>query len=431
MAAGARPVAGGTDLVVGARQGKAPLPEAIVAIDRIDGAARDRRRRRRAAARRARRPTRRSWRTPVVRERFTRSPTRPRSSGSHATRAQGTIGGNVMNASPAMDTGGAAAVLRRDGDAAVGHGRADGRARRAVDRPGRRPPRPDELLVAVDLPAPAAGTGSCYVRLEYRRQMEIAVVGATAVVTVDGGAVTDARIAITALAPTIRRVAEAEAALAGTDGGGDAVDAAAARRGRRGRRRSATCAASAEYRRAMAEVIARRAIAPRSPAPAASRPDPREPRRCTAPEERAMKVAATLTVNGTDYPVELDPHVSLLRAVREELGLTGSKEGCDDSECGACMMLLDGKPVNACSYLALQAEGKEVTTVEGLAGDEEVGAAAAGVPAAVRRAVRLLHAGHADLGDGAAPHEPRSRPTRRSGSDCRGTSADARATTAS
>jgi aerobic-type carbon monoxide dehydrogenase small subunit (CoxS/CutS family) len=86
-----------------------------------------------------------------------------------------------------------------------------------------------------------------------------------------------------------------------------------------------------------------------------------------------MKVAATLRVNGTDYPVELDPHVSLLKAVREELGLTGSKEGCDDSECGACMMLLDGEPVNACSYLALQAEGRDVTTVEGLAGDEEVG----------------------------------------------------------
>jgi aerobic-type carbon monoxide dehydrogenase small subunit (CoxS/CutS family) len=86
-----------------------------------------------------------------------------------------------------------------------------------------------------------------------------------------------------------------------------------------------------------------------------------------------MNVAATLTVNGTAYPVELDPHVSLLKAVREELGLTGSKEGCDDSECGACMMLLDGQPVNSCSYLALQADGREVTTVEGLAGDQEVG----------------------------------------------------------
>ena len=80
-----------------------------------------------------------------------------------------------------------------------------------------------------------------------------------------------------------------------------------------------------------------------------------------------MKVEATLSVNGVSYPVELEPGTSLLAAVRDVVGLTGAKEGCDDSECGACMMLLDGKPVNSCSYLALQAEGGDVTTVEGLA----------------------------------------------------------------
>ena len=84
-----------------------------------------------------------------------------------------------------------------------------------------------------------------------------------------------------------------------------------------------------------------------------------------------MKVEATLTVNGVPYAVELEPGTSLLAAVRDVVGLTGAKEGCDDSECGACMMLLDGRPVNSCSYLALQAEGSDVTTVEGLArGDE-------------------------------------------------------------
>jgi aerobic-type carbon monoxide dehydrogenase small subunit (CoxS/CutS family) len=84
-----------------------------------------------------------------------------------------------------------------------------------------------------------------------------------------------------------------------------------------------------------------------------------------------VRVPAWLNVNGAPYSVELDPHVSLLDAVRDAIGLTGSKEGCDDSECGACMMLLDGKPVNSCSYLALQADGRDVTTVEGLAeGDE-------------------------------------------------------------
>ena len=85
-----------------------------------------------------------------------------------------------------------------------------------------------------------------------------------------------------------------------------------------------------------------------------------------------MNVPATLRVNGTAYAVELDPHQSLLDAVRDVIGLIGSKEGCDDSECGACMMLLDGKPVNSCSYLALQADGRDVTTVEGLADGDEL-----------------------------------------------------------
>ena len=82
-----------------------------------------------------------------------------------------------------------------------------------------------------------------------------------------------------------------------------------------------------------------------------------------------MRVPLTLTVNGVPYPLEVEPSTTLLRAVREHVGLTGAKEGCDDSECGACMMLLDGRPVNACSYLALQAEGGAITTVEGLASD--------------------------------------------------------------
>jgi carbon-monoxide dehydrogenase small subunit len=80
----------------------------------------------------------------------------------------------------------------------------------------------------------------------------------------------------------------------------------------------------------------------------------------------------TLTVNGLPYPIEVEPGTTLLVAVRDLVGLTGAKEGCDDSECGACMMLLDGKPVNSCSYLALQADGREVTTVEGLADGAEL-----------------------------------------------------------
>jgi carbon-monoxide dehydrogenase small subunit len=85
-----------------------------------------------------------------------------------------------------------------------------------------------------------------------------------------------------------------------------------------------------------------------------------------------VRYEATLKVNGASYPVDIEPHRSLLSVLRTELGLAGSKEGCDDSECGACMVLLDGRPVNSCSYLALQADGREVTTVEGLSSNGEL-----------------------------------------------------------
>jgi CO/xanthine dehydrogenase FAD-binding subunit len=125
--------------------------------------------------------------------------------------------------------------------------------------PGETVAREDELLVAVQVPAPLPGTGSAYLRLEYRRQMEIAVVGATALVTVVDGTVTDARIAITALSPTIRRVPEAEAALGGSDGGATAIAAAAAAVSAAAKPIS-DVRGSADYRRAMAAVIAGRAI---------------------------------------------------------------------------------------------------------------------------------------------------------------------------
>ncbi|MCE9623335.1 MAG: (2Fe-2S)-binding protein [Actinomycetia bacterium] len=78
-----------------------------------------------------------------------------------------------------------------------------------------------------------------------------------------------------------------------------------------------------------------------------------------------------LNVNGVDYPVNVEMDRNLLSVIRTEIGLTGTKEGCDDCECGACMVLLDGQPVNSCSYLAVQAQGRAITTIEGvMTGDE-------------------------------------------------------------
>ncbi len=87
-----------------------------------------------------------------------------------------------------------------------------------------------------------------------------------------------------------------------------------------------------------------------------------------------MSNSITLNVNGVPYPVVVDAGTSLLVAVRDHLGLTGSKEGCDDSECGACMMIMDGNPVNSCSYLAVQADGRSITTVEGLSDGDDLSA---------------------------------------------------------
>ena len=80
----------------------------------------------------------------------------------------------------------------------------------------------------------------------------------------------------------------------------------------------------------------------------------------------------TLTVNGIAYPVNVEHGRNLLSVIRTEIGLTGTKEGCDDCECGACMVLLDGQPVNSCSYLAAQAEGREITTIEGVMDGQEL-----------------------------------------------------------
>lgn len=79
-----------------------------------------------------------------------------------------------------------------------------------------------------------------------------------------------------------------------------------------------------------------------------------------------------LTVNGQDYEIEAAHHWTLLRVLRDVLDLTGAKVGCDRGECGACTVMVDGRPVYACQMLSLQARGREVVTVEGLADEDEL-----------------------------------------------------------
>jgi carbon-monoxide dehydrogenase small subunit len=80
-----------------------------------------------------------------------------------------------------------------------------------------------------------------------------------------------------------------------------------------------------------------------------------------------MKVEITLTVNGDAYAVHVEPNRTLLDVLRDDLGLTGTNRGCNQGDCGACTVHLDGKAMNACLVLALDADGSKITTIEGLA----------------------------------------------------------------
>jgi len=84
------------------------------------------------------------------------------------------------------------------------------------------------------------------------------------------------------------------------------------------------------------------------------------------------RIEITLNVNGDEYPLEIEPHRTLLEVLREEIGLTGTKPNCLEGECGACTVLVDGRAVNSCLYLAVRAAGRSMVTIEGLAEGEQL-----------------------------------------------------------
>jgi len=85
-----------------------------------------------------------------------------------------------------------------------------------------------------------------------------------------------------------------------------------------------------------------------------------------------MKQLLKLRVNGEDYEIFTEPWKTLVKVLRDELGLTGTKEGCNTGNCGACTVLIDGKAVKSCMVLARQAEGKDILTIEGLSKNGEL-----------------------------------------------------------
>lgn len=106
-----------------------------------------------------------------------------------------------------------------------------------------------------------------------------------------------------------------------------------------------------------AEVLGETTAEPPKPAPSSS---------------PAANVQATLQVNGTSYPIDVEARTTLLDFLRESVGLTGTKKGCDHGQCGACTVLVNGRRINSCLTLAVMHEGDQITTVEGLAPDGQL-----------------------------------------------------------
>jgi xanthine dehydrogenase YagT iron-sulfur-binding subunit len=126
------------------------------------------------------------------------------------------------------------------------------------------------------------------------------------------------------------------------------------------------------------------------------------------PSDARTPVAMTLRVNGRDHGLALDVRTSLLDALREHMGLTGTKKGCDHGQCGACTVLVDGRRVLSCLTLAAMADGHEVTTIEGLAAadgtlhpmqqafiDHDAFQCGYCTPGQIMSAVACVHEGHA------------------------------------
>ena len=145
----------------------------------------------------------------------------------------------------------------------------------------------------------------------------------------------------------------------------------------------------------------------------------------------AGRVPITVTVNGQLHAGEVEPRLLLVHFLRDALGLTGTHVGCDTSNCGACTVHLDGEAVKSCTVLAVQADGAEVTTIEGIGTRGRPAPGAGGVLGAPRPPVRLLHAGHDHGRRRPARQATPTRPRRRSARRSPATSAAAPATTTS
>ncbi len=304
--------------------------------------------------------------------------------GTPQLRNRGTVVGNLVTASPANDTItalwalGARLTLRSP------------RGERTLTFPdfyqGVRQTAlaPDEMVVDVAFPALTAAQRGRFVKLGLRRAHAIALVNAAALLTFDGETVVEARITLGSVAPTIIRAPKAEAALVGHALDDETV-AAAAELAAQAAAPISDIRAGADYRRHIVGVLVRRALVALRDDAASDEEEPEQPRLWGRTQGHFPPLAGRtvrhrdegdepieFNVNGENVIIRGAGGKTLLTVLREDLGLTGTKEGCDEGECGACTVWMDGIAVLACLVPAPRAHGTRIVTVEGLARGEEL-----------------------------------------------------------
>ncbi len=297
--------------------------------------------------------------------------------GAPQIRNRATVAGNLITASPANDSItplmalGAQVTLRSTaGERSVPLEEFYTGVRRTVMRE-------DELLTDIAFPAPAVGARSMFYKVALRRAQAISVVNVAVALELAGKRVRRAAITLGAVAPTIIHAREAEAYLIGKALTGEtlakAADLVAA-----ASRPIDDLRGSAAYRRHMVGVAVLRSL--RALAAGTERdgfPErpvtlwgalPPSPRAASVPPFLPGQAAPIeTTINGRGFAFRSGHEKTLLRLLREEAGLIGTKEGCAEGECGACTVFLDGVAVMACMVPAPRAHGAQIVTVEGLA----------------------------------------------------------------
>jgi len=298
--------------------------------------------------------------------------------GSPQIRNRGTVAGNLITASPANDTItplmalGASVMLRSTSGSRVVPLEKFYLGVRKVDL------HPDEMLVDIRFPVLKPNQRGTFIKFALRRAQAISLVNAAVVLTMNGDVVESASITLGAVAPTIIHAAEAEAFLEGKQLTAEVVVEAAAKTGQASRPIS-DVRGSAGYRRRMVEVITRRALIalanrqekagyPLKPVTLRSNGNGRKMFIGPSVMHTREDVIET-TINGKSYRFETGQNKTLLRLLREEGGLIGTKEGCAEGECGACTVFLDGEAVMSCMVPAARAHGADIVTVEGLSSD--------------------------------------------------------------